>query len=99
MQTPTLGGEGPRKTPKVSHITPGQASRFLTKPVEPFCSGSAHPLGGARESASQKIDCSSDTGRNRNAQAPIMHGEPFLLLGTAKGHEKQIRMRFANAPA
>src|SRR5437773_1082135 len=86
------------KKPEVPSVTTSEPARFLCEAEEPFHSGTLHPLGGAFEAAGEKINCPPDSDEHRDSEGLIVHGHPFLRLGTAERDEEQIGFGGSNPP-
>jgi hypothetical protein len=79
-----LRKQRPADSPEVLHIPTAETTGFLGHAKEPFKTRALHPVGSASNVAGEKIDRCPDTDRHGHAEAAIMHGHPFLGLGTTE---------------
>src|SRR5258708_9897375 len=92
LKSPPLGQDAATENPEVFDITAEQTARLLNQAIDPLKSAASHPNRGARYLACKEIDCCAYAGGDRDTKSAIMHRNPFLLFGAAKGDQEQIRL-------
>src|SRR6185437_816280 len=95
---PALRNDGRAEMPEIVCVSFEQAARLLEQAENPLQTGALHPLRRAFHAAGQKINGRTHANGHRHTQRPIVHGDPFFLLGTSKGYEQKIRFRSLNTP-